>query len=185
MEYFWRHGYCSSAMDELVRELGISRSSLYSTWHGKDDLFRAAFERYIQTIGMEALVPLVASSPTQPENGQAPRAVIESVFHTIARQVARDPWKRGCLMVNTIIELSSVAPHLAEIAHRARARVTKMFRDALEPLVQTGERSSEWADISAEFLLTLFMGLRVLARGVVTQEQAEEVARVGLNAVFG
>ncbi len=181
MEYFWRHGYRATGIDELTRWLGISRSSLYSVWNGKDELFRAAFERYLRTVGMEALRPLNAAVEGDPH----PREVIESVFETVAEQVSQDPWRRGCMMVNTITELSAVEPELARLAHRASDEVRTMFRTALEPLVAMGERSAVRADNDADFLLTLFVGLRVLARSGPARERALAVAHTGLDAVFG
>ncbi len=183
MEYFWQHGYRNASLDDLVQHLGLSRSSLYNVWSGKDELFRAAFARYIQTVGMEALSPLqsVASPPTV----AAARAAVGAVFETIAMQVSHDPLRRGCLMVNTITELSHESPELAQIAHEAAEQVRTMFRTALEPTVVAGDRTPEAADEDASFLLTAFMGLRVLARSGPAEALARSIAQRTLETVFG
>lgn len=180
MEYFWQHGYTATSLDDLVHHLGVSRSSLYSVWPGKDALFRAAFARYLRTIGMEALRPLENGG-----QGRHPSEAIAAVFETIATQVSHDPLRRGCLMVNTITELSESAPELAAIAHEAAEAVRAMFRHALEPTVASGERSGRQADEDATFLLTAFMGLRVLARTGPDELEARSVTKRTIETVFG
>lgn len=165
-------------MDDLTRWLGISRSSLYSLWQGKEELFRSAFARYLRTIGMEALKPLEHSGAARPQE------VLERVFENVARQVGHDPLSRGCLMVNTLTELTATDPDLARIAHDAKDQLRALFRAALQPLVDSGEKTNVQADIDADYLLTLFMGMRVLARTSPDPAKAEAVARRGLQAVF-
>lgn len=178
MDYFWRHGFCATSLDDLVSHLGISRSSLYSVWSSKEVLFRAAFARYIQTVGMEALLPLTEVG------SKTPREAITLTFETIAQQISHDPWQRGCLMVNTITELSEINPEIAQIAHDARTEVQKLFRRALEPLVEAGNKTPEEADTDADFLLTLFLGLRVLARHAPETSHAKQIVARGLVNVF-
>lgn len=177
MEYFWRRGYRATSVDDLVRALGISRSSLYAVWNGKEALYHRAFQRYLGSVGMEALRPLEEVSDT--------RAAVEAVFETIARQISHDPLRRGCMMVNTITELSAVEPELARVAHEAKDALRGMFRRALDRRVAAGESSSDQADREADYLVTLFMGLRVLARTGPDYAQARAIVRTGLDAVFG
>jgi hypothetical protein len=59
-----------------------------------------------------------------------------------------------------------------------------MFREALEPLVRSGEQTEAEADANAAYLLTLFMGLRVLGRSGPNPDTAAQVAAIGLASVF-
>lgn len=179
MDYFWQHGYGATSMDDLVHYLGISRSSLYTTWEGKAGLFRTVFERYLDTIGMQALHPL---KTVEDPADVAP--ALHRVFTIVATQVSRDPLRRGCMMVNTITELSRVEPELAEIAREAQEAVRSMFRGALEPLVRAGSRTPDRADADAAFLLTLFMGLRVLARSGPAEAEARAIAERGVASIL-
>lgn len=43
---FWEHGYDGASLDVLTREMGVGRSSFYATFGSKDQLFRAALDRY-------------------------------------------------------------------------------------------------------------------------------------------
>lgn len=177
MEYFWRYGYRSTSVDDLVGALGISRSSLYSVWNGKEALYRRAFQLYLRTIAMEALKPI--------QEMPDPREAIEAVFAIVARQISGDPFHRGCMMVNTITELSAVEPNLAQVAHDARRELHEMFRSALNGRVAGGESTPEEVDGDAEYLVTLFLGLRVLAQSGPDRAKAEAIVKRGLEAVFG
>ncbi|WP_433479516.1 TetR/AcrR family transcriptional regulator [Spirillospora sp. CA-142024] len=44
---FWRRGAASTGIAEVVAETGISRSSLYATFGGKQQLYTAALRRYV------------------------------------------------------------------------------------------------------------------------------------------
>lgn len=182
MEYFWQHGYTNASLGDLVRHLGVSRSSLYNVWSSKEALFRSAFARYLRTIGMEALKPLGAATDKGPAGA---RDAVKAVFDTIVLQVSHDPYRRGCLMVNTITELSREAPELARLAHEAAQEVKRMFRAALEALVASGERTGSEADADAAFLLAAFMGLRVMARSGPSEQEAGAVATRTIETVFG
>lgn len=176
MEYFWRYGYEAASLDNLLRYIGISRSSLYAAYAGKSALFVAAFERYIRTVGMEALTPLLKDG--------TPEARVRRTFATIVDQVSSDPAHRGCLMVNTIAELSERRPELARIAHAARDGMWEMFRDAIAPPVSAAPPPYD-VDGAADLLLALFVGLRVLARGGLSRERATVIVDRGLDAIFG
>ena len=47
MEYFWRHGFDGSSMNELVQHVGIKAQSLYNTFGGKRDLYLSALKLYV------------------------------------------------------------------------------------------------------------------------------------------
>ncbi len=48
---FWNKGYNATSMQDLVDQLGISRSSLYDTYGDKHTLYLKALEEYQQTNG--------------------------------------------------------------------------------------------------------------------------------------
>ena len=45
MELFWARGYHATSIQDLVDHLGVNRQSLYDTFGGKDELFKAVLER--------------------------------------------------------------------------------------------------------------------------------------------
>lgn len=45
---FWRQGVAATGVQDLVSATGLSRSSLYATFGGKEDLYVAALRRYVE-----------------------------------------------------------------------------------------------------------------------------------------
>ncbi|QOV36700.1 TetR/AcrR family transcriptional regulator [Streptomyces ferrugineus] len=45
---FWRQGVASTGIQDVVTATGLNRSSLYATFGGKQELYRAALRRYIE-----------------------------------------------------------------------------------------------------------------------------------------
>ena len=51
MNAFWTKGYDGTSIPDLLQATGLSRSSLYETFGGKDALFEAATDLYFRTYG--------------------------------------------------------------------------------------------------------------------------------------
>lgn len=169
MELFWKQGYEGTSLLDLTSHLGIGKGSFYNTFAGKQDLFLRSFRRYIRTIGMEALKPLTRSGDIM--------ELLRTVFQTVALQITRDPLHRGCLMVNTITEMSGKDPTIEAVVLAARDEMRLMFRDAL---------ASRWPDKAEEqswILLNLFLGLRVLAKSAPTLEQVQPIIEASLSSI--
>ncbi|MEM8671747.1 MAG: TetR/AcrR family transcriptional regulator [Planctomycetota bacterium] len=45
---FWREGYAGASFEQLVTDSGLSRSSLYNAFGGKDELFEKALRYYVE-----------------------------------------------------------------------------------------------------------------------------------------
>lgn len=45
---FWRRGAAATGVQEVLTATGLSRSSLYGTFGGKDELYAAALRRYVE-----------------------------------------------------------------------------------------------------------------------------------------
>lgn len=45
---FWRQGVASTGIQDVVAATGLNRSSLYATFGGKQELYRAALRRYVE-----------------------------------------------------------------------------------------------------------------------------------------
>src|SRR5215471_11091889 len=52
MFLFWERGYEGVSVDDLTEAMGISPSSLYSSFGSKEELFLTALDKYEKEIGM-------------------------------------------------------------------------------------------------------------------------------------
>ena len=156
VQCFWAKGYEATSVRDLIEGTGISAASLYNAYGDKRAIFRTALDRYVETsIGArirrcEALPPVEA---------------IRAFFDDILRRSLGDGDRKGCMVVNTALE---VAPHDPEFRDGIAAvlkRLEAFFRDAVERGQDDGSISrSQPANALAQHLLGVLMGLRVLAR---------------------
>ncbi len=177
MEAFWARGYEATSMSDLVKATGINRGSMYAAFNDKRTLFIRALTHYDQRHRAEYLRSVRASS--------APRIAIITAFEDAIATAGDGTDRRGCLLVNTSLELS---PHDAEIDNIVRAsfnEVELFFRRNVEDGQAAGEIDPTIDAVHVgRALLGLFIGLRVLMRskpeaGVMTSILAQAKTMVG------
>lgn len=153
--------------------MGIGPPSLYGAFGDKHQLFLAALERY-QAIKLVALREAL-SGP------HSPMAAIEGVLTETVAAIRTERSPRGCLAVNSMIEL---APHDPEVTSRLqeyRDTVEQLFFEALERAKAAGELSSpKDTRALAHFLVVTLNGLEVLAKTRPDPAFAEDALRVAL-----
>jgi len=154
---FWAGGYQATSMRDLAEHTGLTTASLYNAFGDKHALYRAVLERYTTT-GLARFSEMF-------ESGLAPLQVLEAFFAAIVREALDDKQRKGCLAVNTALE---VAPHDDDL----KRLVTQGFQRLeahLEQCVAAGQadgsiQSTQSSGDLAKMLLCAVLGLRVLAR---------------------
>lgn len=171
---FWKQGYNATSMDDLVKNLGINRASLYDTFGGKKQLFEHAVNRYIETNkrGLEQLLNTAASV----------REGISKLFQALIDQSISDPDSKGCLLVNTSTELIPHDKELTEIVFRNKANFQEIVFQYLKKGQQQGEidKNKDLKTISG-FLITLFNGLKVSAKVKPQEAEMKSIVDIGLS----
>lgn len=157
MTQFWSRGYEASSVRDLATAMGLTSASLYNAFGDKRALYERVLERYVER-GFRARVQRL-------EQKVPPRDAIALFFDEIIRLSVNDPHRRGCMVVNSALEL---APH-DDSFHRALNGVLKDMEGFFLRCVLAGQkdgsipRDLDAGDI-AKTLLASLMGLRVLAR---------------------
>ena len=97
MDVFWRKGYAATSVQDLVEETGLSRSSLYSTFKNKEELYQQALYRY--QLKTKSNIDLL--SDTGPV-----KTLISQLLSQIIEDELADSQHRGCLIANASLELA-------------------------------------------------------------------------------
>jgi TetR/AcrR family transcriptional repressor of nem operon len=177
MDCFWRDGYEATSVRDLSARMGIAGPSLYNAFGDKRSLFRTVLQRYVEQRTRERIDRLESSLPPK----QAIHAFLDEI---VERSVDGD--RRGCLLVNTALEIAphdselggEVAIHLGEIEAFFHRTVIAAQADGSVPI----ERNA--ADL-ARLLLGVTLGVRVLARSKPERELLEGVVRPALALLDG
>ncbi len=117
----YARGVHEVGMDELVRETGLGKATVYRLYPSKDALLGA----YLQQLKTDILALIDADIAAHADD---PAAAIAAIFTAIERDVAR-PSFRGCPFNNASVEFSDPA-HPARVAARE-------YREELQQRLRT------------------------------------------------
>lgn len=178
IQCFWSRGYEATSVRDLADAMGIAGPSLYNTFGDKRRLYRQALEHYVERGFCERVRRF--------ESELAPRAAIGAFFEEIIQLSLADEQRKGCLIVNSALEL---APHDPEF----QAALTNVLRDMeafFHRCVKAGQDTGAInaalpADDLARMLLGLLLGLRVLARSRPEPELLHGLVRPALALLDG
>jgi TetR/AcrR family transcriptional regulator, transcriptional repressor for nem operon len=173
VDCFWREGYEATSVRDLAARMGITGTSLYNAFGDKRSLFRQALQRYAERSTRERIARLESTYP--------PKEAVCAFLREIIERSLDDDDRRGCLLVNSALE---VAPHDRELGAEVAARLAEIeafFCRALTAAQADGSVPPDREPMDlARLLLGVTLGLRVLARSSPKRELLEGVARPAL-----
>lgn len=146
---------------------------MYNAFGDKRSLFATALERYATRTMRERIDRL--------ERKHRPSEAIRAFFRELIARTLSDPDHRGCLIVNSALE---VAPHDAEL----RLVIASYLGEIESFFHRCLERARDAGDIPASFeindgsrlLLGIVLGLRVAARAKPERALLEGMVRPAL-----
>ncbi len=169
---FARSGVHQASMDDIAREVGLSKGSLYVYFESKDDII-AAIQQRLLNVDLEALRSFLAAP------GPASWRLL-----LLTQRMAQDV-ERMSPMLSITYELYAVAVR-SESVRQAYEDYFKAHRDILADLIRQGIKRGEFRDADAQqsaiAVMAVYQGLILLSAmdpHVVKWEQAGKLA-VGL-----
>lgn len=156
IQCFWTRGYEATSVRDLVEDTGITAASLYNAFGDKRALFRAALDHYIENSVGER----IRRCETLPG-----REAIGAFLQDILSRSLRDGEHKGCLIVNSALEIAPHDPEFQETIATVLRRIEKFFLKCVKAGQADGTIThSVPAENLAHNLLGVLMGVRVLAR---------------------
>ncbi len=175
MELFWVRGFGATSISNLEVELGLGRVSLYGAFGPKKQLFLACLEKYRRDIALPLLKEL------DEVDGLA------GIRRFFAQLTDASPAlrRRGCFVVNTLVELSGTDPDIDGIVQEHLRFVEKTFLKA----VKNGQKHRTIgrhvkARDAAHMLLTLAHGTFSLNRSEFGATLAQATVRTALRELL-
>lgn len=156
-DLFWERGYEGASVGELEERTGVNRSSLYSAFGSKHELFDAALHSYLDQVTR----PMLAGM-------QRPDSGVEEVaefFLARAESFRYDPGGgRGCLLINAIAEFGPHDPRVARAAVTHRQWLHHAFATALGQAAEQDGVDACSLVSRADLLVMSTMGVFLTAR---------------------
>lgn len=153
---FWEKGYTATSLNDLLTATGVGYGSFYNSFKGgKKEIFRAAilqrrevFNDFRKELG----------------RSESPLVLIKDFFRGIAKANPADHLK-GCIIANTVVEMTYIDVELEAEAIRILKDVEQMFVEAVEREKELGRLSNpSSSNVLGKYLITFWCGLNTLRR---------------------
>jgi len=153
---FWEKGYEATSTRDLSESTSLTPSSIYAAFGDKHGLFLAALEYYLLRL-KEKMARL--------ENTAEPDLAITLFFADTINKTLSDPLLRGCLLVNSSLEVSPSDTAIRAAISRELAEIEDFFRRCYAAARKTDNPSRDISPVeAAQQLLTARLGIRVRER---------------------
>lgn len=176
MHLFWLKGYNATSMQDLVDELGISRSSLYDTFGDKHSLFILSLRNYRE----QAAAQLQEIAKT----ASSAREAIRKILGNIIFELAGDNEHKGCFLVNASVEMAPADKMVNEMLCENDRQMEDFFFERIKAGQEKGEITNpQDARLLARFILNNIKGLRVAAKSAPDSKVFKEIIELTMSVL--
>lgn len=173
MNCFWAHGFEQTSVRDLAERMGIGGASLYNAFGDKRSLYREAFIHYVAQTVQDRVARLEKLPPAR---------AIGKFFDEIIERSVSDEEHRGCMLVNAALEIAPYDLEIRRLVVEEMIFIESFFRRCIEAGQKNGSiADSRAADDLAKLLLSVLIGIRVLARTRPQREVLEGAANGALG----
>jgi len=175
MNVFWVHGYESTSVRLLEKEMGINQFSIYASFKNKKNLFVNALRKYREYVIIHRFQPLLQEN--------AGFAELEKFLLSAATSKKGKEEKKGCLVVNTAGELGEKDPDILRELNLYYDFIRNMILKVLQNAIQKGEIPIN-TDIEkqASFFLGVMQGISVAGK-TMEKSRLKDFIEVALNQI--
>jgi TetR/AcrR family transcriptional repressor of nem operon len=177
MTAFWTHGYEATSMADLMKVMNLQKGSIYKAFHDKHDLYMQALNRYLDN-GLKTMKQGIGKA-TSPKEGIR-FWLKEMIFGLCHRQDKQ----RGCLALNSIVELGPHDQAVKERIQQQHGRMAELLTRTIEKGQALGEfRQDKPAAHLAEALTAFTMGIMALSKGFSDEEATNRLTDFALESL--
>jgi TetR/AcrR family transcriptional repressor of nem operon len=172
---FWRQGYNATTPEQLTADLGIGKGSFYLAFGSKRNIFDLALQRYRET-RLAALAQML----------EKPGPVKQRLRDALVKLAGgrSKPALRGCMAVNTAVELGSSDPTAGQAARTVFDDMEKQLLHAVQEGQSTGEIAADKdPHACASLLLATIIALQVLGRAQDSASRSRRIIDAALESL--
>ncbi len=171
---FWKHGYESTSISNLITAMGITAPSLYAVFGDKRSLFMAALQRYLGS--PVAAIALI-------ENATTAKQAACHMLNNSAIAFTGEHTPPGCLLASATASCSAASAAVQDALAEIRRGFGRQLSDKIRADMAGGQLPT---DIDAEALsghvMAVIQGMSSLARDGASRQSLLAVARSALQA---
>jgi TetR/AcrR family transcriptional repressor of nem operon len=169
MNCFWAQGYELTSVRDLAEQMGITGASLYNAFGDKRSLYRQALRHYLEQTVRDRVARLERLRPFP---------AIRTFFDEIVERSVKDRQHRGCMLVNSALELAPYDPEFQKIVAEEMIFIEAFFRRSIEAGQKDGTILAilPVAELT-KLLFSVLLGIRVLVRTRPQRGVLEDAAK--------
>lgn len=174
---FRERGFHSTSVQDIVDATGINRFAIYEKFGGKEELFYATLEFYVEVpVKKDLLAPLCAESPS-----------FDSLLGVLKRMRAVNldqEQPAGCLIINARIEMAGKDPKVELIVEGFSEAFREATARVLHHATARGEvKTDRPIEHRADYLVTMVNAFMVVAH--MSRSSADKLMLILLDDVHG
>lgn len=170
LDAFWRRGYARTSISDLAAATDLLPGSLYGAFGSKEEMFRLALDRYVAQLRGAVVT------------GVPGLEGLRHAFDTVVRLTARDPERRGCLLINAIPESGALSEDTRRALQRGLQEMRRHLRDRLREAAGDAAARADLEPLAA-LLFGAMVSIRVLGRAGLERRALQDVADGAIAAV--
>jgi AcrR family transcriptional regulator len=173
MRVFWEKGYEGATLADLTDAMRINRSSMWAAFGNKEELFKKAFGRYIDTY--QVYVREALEKPTI-------REVIESLLRNTVEFMSTPGNPKGCLSVHGALAVGDEADAIKQWLIQGRKHGLSLARKRFEQAKKSGDLGADVDPaVLTRYVMTLIQGLGVQHASGSTKAELTRVVDTALR----
>ena len=176
MQQFWRAGYEATSLQDLLEVMHLSKSSLYQTFGSKHELFLRSIDFYQQSLVDEIYKSL--------SNSRTSKAFLKQLLENVIAEAASKK-KKGCLLVNTVNELSHRDKTVSKAVLIAFRNVENVIRLAVEQGKKEGTiKTAVSTETLVDYIINNISGLRTMAKSGADKARLTSIVNIIMKTVY-
>lgn len=176
-QQFWAIGYEATSLQDLLKSMSLSKSSLYQTFGSKHELFIRCLEHYQQS--------MVDKLKEKLENSSSVKQFVSEFLEGVIAESNNRSGRKGCFLVNTANELSQRDADIGRVVTDGTSNVAKVFQQAIELGIKKNEISAKPpVEHLVGYLMTTISGLRTMIKAGAEQNTLKPVVDLIIKSLF-
>lgn len=177
VQLFWRQGVASTGIQDVVAATGLNRSSLYSTFGGKQELYVASLHRYLEHRSQPMFQRLAEDERGLP--------AVEEFFTGLIKARCSGEYARwGCMVSNAHAGAENTDEEVARVLDRHH----QGLRDALRAALVTAQARGQLAQsadpaAAADVLALVAYGVNLRSRAGASARSLQRSVTTALGSV--
>jgi TetR/AcrR family transcriptional repressor of nem operon len=176
MQQFWRAGYEATSLQDLLDVMNLSKSSLYQTYGSKHELFLRSIDFYQQSSVSELQQSLNDSLTS--------KAFMKRLLEDVIAE-ATSKKKKGCLLVNTVNELSHRDKAVSKAVSNGIDNVAGVIKQAIKCGKKEGAiKSTVSTDTLVNYIVSNVSGLRTMVKSGANKRELAPLVNMIIKTVY-